>query len=412
MLIRNRYILLYLTLLFSCACSQKELIKHELPEIFLSGTPVSIKLLGHTLESSTDDDPHDLDNYEPLYDGSAVIVHPYNPESLLLKLQADFATGQAPDIFAVWPGDLIKGFIEKGLIMNLTPYLQEDRKWFERFQYSELWDPVTFGGNIYGLPVEGITEQLMINKEIFDREELHPPHTFDQLLELCLKLNNKGITPLDISGWLDLSFLYQSLIAVLQSEGNSEDPKVEALYKLIQLYEAGGFNLNNDMRQDTHRSGEMLMKGEAAMMINGSWAINEVHKEIGENLILMPFPQIRVGSKSTMIFGLGSTTYYISEDPTRSQEELDELINLAKHLTNSGTVSKTVADEYILSNIPLGEKEELSHIFPKILTMSETHMTPPDHGYDRLFWYENILYRLPLVLNGKLTPEQLWEEGR
>lgn len=409
MLIRFRFIALSLTLLLSGACSRKELIKHDLPGELLKGTPVTIHLLGHTLESSDDDDPHDLANYVPLYSGSEINVQPYNPESLLLKLQADFATGQAPDIFAVWPGDLIKGFIEKGLIMNLTPYLEEDVQWFESFQYSELWKPVTYGEAIYGLPVEGITEQLMINKEVFASEDLLPPETFLEWLTLCRVLNEREIIPLDISGWLDLSFLYQSLIAVLESEGISNNPKVDALYKLIELYEAGGFSLHNDMRQDTHRSGEKLMEGKAAMMINGSWAINEVHHELGENLELMPFPSIEKGSGSTMIFGLGSTTYYISEDPTRSPEERAELINLAKHLTSSRTVSKTVADEYVLSNIALEGKEELVHIFPHILTMSDVHITPPDHGFDRNFWYEKILYRLPLVLNGNLVPEQLWE---
>lgn len=397
-------------IIFFTSCSPKNITKHPLPDEYSKVDSIEIHILGHTSETEFSEKPYNIDNFVSLYNNTEIIIHPYNSESLLLKLEADFATGQAPDIFAVWPGKLITNFIKRDMILDLTPYLEKDPEWYGSFKYKELWEPVSYNGKIYGLPIEGITENLFINHKVFRDEGLVPPETFTDLIIVCKELSSRNIVPLDISSWPDLSFLYQALISSFENDPTDINPYIDALYMLKRLYDSGAFNMESVTRLDTLRSGELLISGNTAMMFNGSWILNKVYRAIGKDLLIRPFPSVNNKDIRSMIFGLGSTTYYISNDPTRSYEETKEIINFAKHLTNTKTVSGTILQEYYLSNIPLIGKQEITDLFPNLLQLTDFFSSPPDHKFDRNLWYDKILYRIPELLDGSLTPEKLWDE--
>ena len=380
--------------------------------------PAVIHVLGNSSESEFSSGLYDLSEYEPLNSNTIIQIHPFNSESLLFKLRTDFAIGEAADIFAVWPGMLIQTLKERQLLMNLSPYLTSDPAWLANFRYPGLWEPVSKKGQIYGLPVEAITEQVIINGLVFERFGIPYPRTLYELTEACKAFRSQGIVPLDITSWPDLSYLYQGLVCSFggpQTMTGPErpagaNPYVQALYAVKRIYDAGGFSLDDMVRSDTLKTGQRLIEGKAAMMFNGSWSLSSIHKALGPHLILRPFPITENRTGASIILGLGSTTFYVSEKPKRTKAQTEEIIHLLKHFTSPKTVTNAFANSYFLSNVPLIGSKELSDIFPALLTSGYRTVTPPDHGFDRTVWQEKLLYKIPKVLEGEKSPEEIWAE--
>ena len=414
----KRKAFLLASIILFIACQRGRFVRHNFPAEYESPNAVDIAVLGRSLESEFDEGIFDIENFHSIFTDTQIIIQLLNSESILIKLQSDFACGQAPDLFAIWPGDLVKNFMRNRMLMDLTPYLEADPEWYGSFQYPELWAPVMSNGRIYGLPIEGITESLFVNMDILLKYKLGPPETIDDIVAICRSLRAAGILPLEITGWPDLSYTYQGLVCshgtaesiAVPPTGVENNPYVDALYSLRRIYDADGFDLDLVTRLDTLRSGQAMISETAAMMFNGSWALCEVHQALGDKLKLMPFPAVNADDPRAIIFGLGSTTYYISVDPNRSRAETEELLHFAKHITGPAAVTKAFANGYIISNIPFIDKPSLVDMFPDLLTMAERLITPPDHGFSREVWYEKILYRIPAVLKNELSPEELWSQ--
>jgi raffinose/stachyose/melibiose transport system substrate-binding protein len=101
-----------------------------------------------------------------------------------------------PDIVQLKPYGPIQSLIEAG---NLAP--------LDGQVSTNGWDPSVLqaakgqkDGKLYGVPYAMQTLQVLYNKQIFAKEGLQPPTTWDQFIAACAKLKKDGITPLSTSG--------------------------------------------------------------------------------------------------------------------------------------------------------------------------------------------------------------------
>lgn len=397
---------LFILLLLSCTPSKFK--KNPLPEQYTKGEPIIINTLGNNIQQLNRGKISEKLTYNSLYQDTEIIFHTYDSQSLIQKLETDFAMGQAPDIFAVWPDKLISNLIDNEMLLELTPYLNSDQKWFSSFKYGQLWEPVMSNEKIYGLPIEAITENIIINNRIFDEYQLETPETLEDIFSISKELIKHNIIPFDISNWLDLSYLYQALIVMVKSNRPDTNAYIEALYLLIELYDMDAFTLEKILSEKNDYSGSLFVRDRAAMMINGSWLIGRVYTELDGNISLQPLPGLAPAYKKSIIFGLGSMTYYISNIPTRSDNELREIVNYIKFLTSDTTINKTLENIFFLSNIRVDDPNNV--IMDNFIKEADVYHSPPDHDFDRDIWNNNILYKIPDILNHNLTPEEIWRE--
>lgn len=225
------------------------------------------------------------------------------------KLKADIAAGDPPNIFG-FPGIAsIVEFAENGLILDVSPYLEENTEWRDGFvggavEMFELSDYGTPG--IYSLPWALNPEPWYYNKNLFEEAGItEEPETWPEFIEVIGQLRDAGITPIGIgnrntwrAGHIHTGILYKyagvgAAVELGLRERSYTDEEIVETFRLLQeLNENNAFQEGfNGTDYETEFSN--FVSGEHAMMFNGVWALGRIIQEMGgaENVgaFVMPY---------------------------------------------------------------------------------------------------------------------------
>ena len=96
-------------------------------------------------------------------------------EDFLPKIKTDFASGNNPDVFGIWPGSDIRALIQAGKVADLTGLMEENSEWKSSFK-SSMFKYTTYDGRLYGLPFEIIFEVMFINRDLLKYDVPVPSH--------------------------------------------------------------------------------------------------------------------------------------------------------------------------------------------------------------------------------------------
>lgn len=135
-------------------------------------------------------------------------------EFLFTLKKTDFASGNDPDVFGLWPGSDFKLLVENGKVADLTEVIMNDSQWYEQFG-KDAWKYVTIDDRIYGLPFEIIYEGLFINTSLFTQYKIKVPTTFDELLHAVRVLKSNNIIPIAYNNSPEGSYIYQNIVMKL-----------------------------------------------------------------------------------------------------------------------------------------------------------------------------------------------------
>lgn len=210
------------------------------------------------------------------------------------------STGQLPDIYQA-STDIINTFRESNQIMVLND-VADSTGFSSKLIESNKELAYAEDGNMYAFPFAGQEYVLWYyNKQIFAENNLEVPKTYDELVNVCKVLNEKGITPLAIfgqEGWIT-SATFDAVatrynnggIKALDTGAASIDDKeyVEAAKELEALVKAGLFQ-KDATTTNYDNANAMFTSGKAAMIINGQWYIEEATKALGDNVDWMYYP--------------------------------------------------------------------------------------------------------------------------
>lgn len=95
----------------------------------------------------------------------------------------------------------LPNYLDANLILDLTPYLEEDSEWAGRWQEGAL-ESSTFGGKIYALPFQTVYPLLLVNNDIMEDAgvEVKECWTWEEYLDVCsLVIEKTDAYPLGIS---------------------------------------------------------------------------------------------------------------------------------------------------------------------------------------------------------------------
>ena len=208
-------------------------------------------------------------------------------EQYKTKIATLMATNEAPDLFNTWAAGFLKPFVTSGKVYSISEDLDKDPNWKNSY-INGILTPFTMDGKVYAAPTTQTVVCLFYNKEIFDKYNLKAPETYSELKDVINTLNENGITPFALGNkapWVGA--MYSELVAnriggsepfnkVYEGTGTWLDPSfIEAgriMYELVQMNAfPEGFNaLDNDPAQ------ELFKEGKAAMLVMGSWAIQQL----------------------------------------------------------------------------------------------------------------------------------------
>ena len=243
------------------------------------------------------------EDYEGVYHVTPITTQ---LEEYYTQLNALIAADETPDVFIVSPGPNLTDYVDPGVAAPLDEYLEADG-WKDTFASDAVFTQQTYDGEIYAVPLNTAAACCYYNKDIFEEAGVEVPTTYDELLEACQKIQDAGYTPITISAgtaWC-LSMLAGYLcdregvdLPAINSGEESwvQDKTIAAGEKLLELSQYFQDTAAGDSNDDATMAFAM---GDAAILIQGSWAIgqmNGIDDEIEEKCGVFQFPAIEGGN--------------------------------------------------------------------------------------------------------------------
>ena len=228
------------------------------------------------------------------------------------KLKVVMGAGNPPDIFQSWGGGPLKEYIDGGMVEPVPEDVLDAVK--DTFIPAS-FDPVTFDGDVYGLPSAGLTGvYFWYRKDLFEENGVSVPTTWSELLEVCETLKANGVIPFALANknkWTG-SFYYMYLAdrlggkelfqnALYRKDGVTfEDPGYIKAGEMIQdLVKKGYFPEGvNGLDEDLSQASALLYTKKAGMYLMGTWFMSGANKnypDMMDQLDFFNFPAVEGG---------------------------------------------------------------------------------------------------------------------
>lgn len=232
------------------------------------------------------------------------------------KIKTAIGADQAPTILWGWGGGGLKSWVDAGAVEDLTSFFDDNSDLKDKL-FPSSFGAATIDGTIYAMPAETVTPIVLYwNKEVFADVGVEAPQSWEEILDLVPKFNEKKIAPFSLGGqsrwtnmmWLEFMFdriggpeVFQ---AVFDGEANawSNPAAIKALGEIQKLVEMDGFVKGfSSITADSNADQALLTSGKAAMMLHGAWTYGSMKTEGGDfvssgNLGYMNFPAVEGGT--------------------------------------------------------------------------------------------------------------------
>lgn len=248
------------------------------------------------------------------------------------------AGGAGPDIFSLdGPTDAVE-YAKAGRILDLTPYA-EKYGWEDLF-FKWAYDTSIYDGKLYSVPnsFEGMV--LFFNDDVFEANGWEHPTTADELVALAEKCQEAGIVPLSFGNsnyqgavdWLYSTFLScypgtENLKAALQGELSWNDPLMTGgIQLMVDWWKEGYLGDKKSQAITNDDMTAMFARGEAAMMINGTWAVTDlmnVFPDCNWSLDLM----VELNPEAGRVFPLATGGCFVVNANSKNPDACVEVLN-------------------------------------------------------------------------------------
>lgn len=292
-----------------------------------------------------------IDEYMKENKNVTIKVEALDEEAYKTKFKAYSMEGM-PDVVSIWGQP---SFLDEVLDAGVLAELNEDDYKDYGFISGSL-DGFKKDGKLYGLPRNTDVAGFYYNEKMFKENGWTVPKTYDELLELAKKINDKGIIPLAMDGgdgWPMAVYLsdilykltgsdYSSTVSDAIKKGDFSDANIKKATEILkQTADAKMFQKGYDS-QDYGTAQNLFTNGQAAMFYMGSWeasmALNEdIPKEIRENTEYLQCPIIDGGKgKATDIAAWNGGGYAVSS----KSEHKEEAIKFLNYMYQPDKLSK------------------------------------------------------------------------
>jgi raffinose/stachyose/melibiose transport system substrate-binding protein len=221
------------------------------------------------------------------YPDIKVVFQGYENQSYGTVLSTALAAGKGPDVIHIKPYGGTEQFAKAGYLVPLT---RDGVPELANFSEAALASTTMRSDKqVYAVPFASQTLGLFINREVFDKAGVKAPTTWDELLQTCRTLKEKGVIPL--ANGTNTAFMVETLTGVFPPSFHGrefvedvaagkttfEDPRyVGSLERLLDLrdFMPSGFG-----GIDYPTSQQLFVSGRAAMFAGGSYEIANFRRQ-------------------------------------------------------------------------------------------------------------------------------------
>lgn len=410
---RNFSILLLCFFVFSAGCGKSQ----------GKGGPTEIKVTFWGTPEEVDIITHSIEGWQAVHPNIKVVFEHTPYSGYDSKILTRIAGGAAPDIITTEVNYFVT-FASKGVLENLTPFVQNDAEFRVADFFPQIIDRFTVKGDLYAVPRDVAPFACVFyNKELFDQAGIAYPTddwTWDDLLRMARALTKKDVSGRIIQygfyGWAWQNFVYGNGGALVDDVKNPKhtritNPKTIAglqfysdLSNLYQVAPTSTSLSNLGMGVDM-----MFASGRLAMFLSGIWETPLLRNYKFKWDVAM-FPKNPEGVRA---FGTGGSGYAI----LRSSKHKAEAWEVIKALTSEQGQAR-LADRGLAqpARIAVSENEHwATHPAPpenkKMLNEAVKYIVfDPFHPRWREIEGKYLLPAFELVFTGKKTAEEAAQE--
>lgn len=229
---------------------------------------------------------------------------PYN-DYLTNRLPTAFATNSAPDIYMISAGSFLK-YARAGYMLPLDDYISSELK---NDLTQESLEVATYNNKILGIPIEHEPVALFYNKEVFKKQGLKPPTTWEELENCAKQLQSDVMSGIclptqvnDYQNFIFYTFLVQeatnSSYAMTVTDFATSGTKALNLWRSLAKYNYT-LGTNVEMPSDIYP----FATGKSAMQVCGFWAVNSLNKyypDLDYGIVPVPNPE---GDHNVSVYG-------------------------------------------------------------------------------------------------------------
>lgn len=314
-----------------------------------------------------------VSRFEAAHPGTTVRVETFDNDPYKTKLAIEMASGTPPDVFFTWGGGGLAALVEAGRVVDLTAALEREG-WRARFLDAAM-SLCTVADRAYAVPLDLSAVLLWYNREFFAARDLAAPRTTAELLALCARFREDGITPLALGNMQEwpgaFYFIYLAaraggvplfLDAAAGTPGaHFDDPSFVEAGRLVQeLVRARAFPVGFNGVDDAQARTQFL-NGRAAMYLMGTWFVARIlaeNPEFMDKAGCAPFPALDGvrGDPATVVGGV-NCAFAVSK-ASRHPEKAIELLRfltaapVAEAWCEIGRIPALRVDETALERLP------------------------------------------------------------
>lgn len=376
------------------------------------GTPEEVDIITHSIE-----------NWQKAHPEIKIIFEHTPYTGYDSKILTRIAGGAAPDIITTEVNYFVT-FAAKGVLENLTPFLEKDAGFRLSDFFPQIVDRFTVKGNVYAIPRDVAPFACVFyNKDLFDQAGIPYPTdswTWDDFLRTARALTKKDengrVVQYGFYGWAWQNFVYGnggSLVDNIQNPQRTliADPKTVAglqffadLPNLYQVAPTPTALSNLGMGVDM-----MFASGRLAMFLSGIWETPLLRNYKFKWDVAM-FPKNPEGVRA---FGTGGSGYAILRTSKHKKEAWEVIKALTSEEGQARLAERGLAQP---ARIAVAQgKSWASHPAPPankaMLNEAVKHIVfDPFHPRWREIEDKYLRPALELVFTGKKTAQEIAQE--
>lgn len=354
--------------------------------------------------------------------GNKVDIQAIDDNQFDSLLQTKMSTSGMWDIFVGDTGTQASSYQHEKNLVDLS-----EEAWVDKLTDTGKEFVTHKDGKIYCFPNGGVNSfGIVYNKEVFEKNAIEIPKTFEEFNSACEKLKTAGITPLYVSmadAWTVNQIINAECPNILSANPDAleklnkneirwdELPEFNEMFVRLKEYVDKGY-INSDMATAKYEMGQKALgSGDAAMMYMGDWADPEFAKvePAAEGKIGMFAAPSKDGNSKLAIAGPGG--YYISNQ-SKNVDAAKDFLNFMAEDENIKLNLKTRACTSVWKNI---EAENLSKTLEDTQVYVEAGNTEVHYNQTYIITPSDDANSAFLsVLLGQKTPEEcskIWSDA-
>ena len=207
-------------------------------------------------------------------------------------IKTDMASGNIPTIFMTYGGGNLRGYVESGIVRDLTPYFEANKEWIDGFKDS-MFSMLTFAGidGVYAVPYSTYADSLYVNTDLFNRYGIAIPTTIEEFESVCEQFLANGVTPIPIGD--KSNFRGGHLFTILMAKRTGQDfvkklasgeesydcPEVRDVLNTMKSWAKRGFIGNSITTLDVEGELQQFLTGQSAMVFRNNSVISRMVNE-------------------------------------------------------------------------------------------------------------------------------------